>query len=223
MKEDFGRVRWITIDATGTLIDPYPSVGEVYRKVLARHGLDAPQPILQKRFVEVFHNMTKVPRGVVNEKSEYEFWKRLMLGVVEPWATGETAEKVFEDAYNAFALAENWRAPEGAEALLKSLSARGYNLALLSNADGRCRRILQDMGLAKYLKHILLSCEVGYEKPDIRLFKRVEVILGAKPEEILHVGDSQRNDGDGPRAADWNAVIIGRDIPKLVDLESVLG
>jgi putative hydrolase of the HAD superfamily len=217
------RVRWITIDATGTLIDPYPSVGEVYRKVLAQHGIDAPQPVLQKRFVEVFRNMTKIPRGIVNEKSEYEFWKRLMLGVVEPWASGAEAERVFLDAYDAFALAENWRAPEGAEALLKRLCERGYNLALLSNADARCRKILEDMGLARYLRHLFLSCEVGYEKPDLRLFRSVEATLRARPEEILHVGDSPRNDGDGPRAADWNAVIIGRDIPKLVDLESVLG
>ncbi len=218
----FKDIRWITIDATGTLIDPYPSVGEVYRKVLARHGIDAPQPLLQKRFVEVFRNMTKVPRGVVNEASEYEFWRSLMLGVVEPWATGAEAERAFVDAYEAFALAENWRAPEGSAEMLKGLCERGYKLALLSNADARCRRILNDMGLAQYFRHIFLSCEVGFEKPDLRLFRRVEEVLGARPSEILHVGDSQRNDGDGPRAAGWNAVVIGREIATFTELPTQL-
>lgn len=219
---DFKNIRWVTIDATGTLIDPYPSVGHVYCAVLAKHGIETRHDMLQRRFIEVFRNMTNIPRGVVDEASEYEFWKQLMMGVVEPWAVGAKADRIFTDAYEEFALAANWRAPEGSEAMLKNLCERGYNLALLSNADARCRRILTDMGLAQYFKHILLSCEVGFEKPDTRLFKRVEEIIGAKPSEILHVGDSQRNDGDGPRAAGWNAVVIGREISKLVELQSLL-
>lgn len=222
MQNTFSNIRWITIDATGTLIDPHPSVGHVYSSVLAKHGIEARHDLIQKRFIEVFRNMTKVPRGEVNEASEYDFWRRLVFGVVEPWAAGEEAERIFEDAYDDFALAENWRAPEGSAEMLEGLCQQGYNLALLSNADARCRKILEGLGLSKYLKHVFLSCEVGYEKPDLRLFRRVEEFLGAKPSEILHVGDSQRNDGEGPRAAGWNAVVIGREISKFTELPTQL-
>ena len=215
-------IRFVTIDATGTLIDPNPSVGEVYRRVLLRHGVEAPQPLLQRRFVEVFRDLTKVPRSFVSEESEYEFWKRLVLSVVEPWAQGALAEAVFRDAYAAFADAANWRAPEGSEALLADLVRRGYTLALLSNADGRVRKILNDMGLARHLSHIFLSCELGFEKPDVRLFRRVEGLLGAAPSEILHVGDSARNDGEGPRAAGWRALVIGKDIASFTEFGKIL-
>jgi putative hydrolase of the HAD superfamily len=220
--DDFSAIEWVTIDATGTLIDPFPSVGEVYRRVLAAHGAEAPQPLLQKRFVQVFRQMTKVPRGVVSEESEYVFWKNLVLNVLEPWAGDLDGEALFRDAYDAFAKAENWRAPEGVGELLAGLARRGYNLALLSNADGRCRTILGEMGLARHFSRILLSCEVGYEKPDLRLFREAEKILGAGPEKILHVGDSPRNDGEGPRAAGWRALVIGADIAALPDIGKLL-
>jgi putative hydrolase of the HAD superfamily len=215
-------IRWITIDATGTLIDPFPSVGSVYRDVLLRHGIAADETLLQHRFVEVFRNLTKIPRGAVNETTEYEFWKKLVLNVVEPWTTGTDGENVFHDAYEAFARAENWRFPVGADVMLKNLKERGYRLALLSNADTRCRSILGEMGLSQYLESILLSCELGYEKPDIRAFRAAEKILGARSDEILHVGDSVRNDGAGPEAAGWRSLVIGRDIARFVDLQSRL-
>jgi putative hydrolase of the HAD superfamily len=217
-----GGIRWITIDATGTLIDPHPSVGHVYSAVLARHGMIAPHEQLQQRFIEVFRSMTQTPRGAVSEATEYAFWKRLVMNVVEPWANNLEAKAVFEDAYAAFASADNWRAPTGADDLLRDLKARGYKLALLSNADARCRGILEKMGLAQYLEHILLSCELGYEKPDLRLFRRVEEVLGARPAEILHVGDSRRNDGEGPEAAGWRALVIGRDIDTLGSIRKIL-
>jgi putative hydrolase of the HAD superfamily len=219
---DFSAIKWVTIDATGTLIDPFPSVGEVYRRVLAAHGVEAPQPLLQQRFVQVFRQMTKVPRGVVTEESERAFWRDLVANVAEPWARGLDTDAFFRDAYDAFAKAENWRAPDGAGELLAGLVRRGYHLALLSNADGRCRTILGQMGLARHFSHILLSCEVGYEKPDLRLFRRAEEILGAGPGEILHVGDSARNDGEGPRAAGWRALVIGADIAALSDIGTLL-
>ena len=219
---DFSNIRWITIDATGTLIDPTPSVGHVYGAVLKRHGVEARHELLQQRFIEVFRNLSKTPRHFVNEESERKFWRDLALGTVEPWATGIDGDAFFEDAYDAFARAENWRAPEGADALLRNLKGRGYRLALLSNADGRTRGILEGLGLAPYLEQVILSCEVGFEKPDVRLFRGAEKILGATPAEILHVGDSQRNDGEGPRAAGWRALVIGRDIDKLVALDKLL-
>jgi putative hydrolase of the HAD superfamily len=218
----YKNVRWITIDATGTLIDPFPTVGSVYRDVLKRHGIEAEAVLLQKRFIEVFRNMTCVPRGEVDADTEYAFWKKLVLNVVEPWVSGERAESVFLDAYEAFARTENWRAPGGAEEMLKNLQGRGYRLALLSNADARCRSILNGMGLSKYLEHIMLSCELGYEKPDIRIFRAAEKIMGAKPDEILHVGDSLRNDGQGPERAGWRTLVIGRDIARLADVVGVM-
>lgn len=222
MNGDLSHIRWITIDATGTLIDPYPSVGHVYSRVLARHGFESDHALLQRRFVEQFRSLTKVSRGVVSEASEYAFWKRLVLGVIEPWCSGGDAETVFSDSYDEFAKASNWRAPEGAGALLERLTKQGYRLALLSNADARCRGILKELGLAPWLEQIFLSCEMGFEKPDLRLFRKVEEIIGEVPENILHVGDSARNDGEGPRAAGWQALVIGRDIAALDDLESLL-
>ncbi len=203
-------IRWITFDAVGTLIDPRPSVGHVYAAVMARHGIVAEAAALQTSFVEVFRRLTRIPRDCVDENSEYAFWKALVLEVIAHWVRGEDAERVFEDAYTAFADPANWYAINGGPRLLESLHKRGYRLALLSNADARIRGIIEAHGLGIHMEQMLLSSELGHEKPDIRLFRKVEEQLGATPEEILHIGDSERNDGQGPRAAGWHAIVIDR-------------
>ncbi len=210
--------RWITLDAVGTLIDPHPSVGHLYSAVLARHGVEAAHSQLQTRFIEVFKGMTRSPREGICDASEYQFWKKLVLDVISPWMNNGKADAVFEDAYESFARADSWRAIDGAHELLDVLSERGYKLALLSNADSRIRKIIQELGLATHMEHIFLSCDLGYEKPDSRIFKKVEGILGCGPEEILHVGDSRRNDGEGPRSAGWQTMVIGAELPDLASL-----
>lgn len=215
-------IRWITLDATGTLIDPHPSVGHVYSTVMARHGIDVHHGELQNRFIEVFRSMTKTPRGEVSVEGEFRFWKELVLNVMAPWINEGQHEALFNEAYNVFAETDSWKAMPGAAPLLAELKGRGYKLALLSNADARVRTIMREMGLAAHMEHIFLSCELGYEKPDRRLFAKVEELLGCSGKNILHVGDSKRNDGTGPREAGWNALVIGDELEELKSLRNAL-
>src|SRR4029077_6190428 len=64
-----------------------------------------------------------------------------------------------------------WSGPAaGARETLAALAQRGYRLGVISNADGRVRKPLEDAGLATHLEIILDSAEVGLEKPDPRIF-----------------------------------------------------
>ena len=52
-------IRLLTIDAAGTLIRPWPSVGAVYAQTAREHGLKVEDDQIDKRFYEIFGDSTK--------------------------------------------------------------------------------------------------------------------------------------------------------------------
>jgi HAD superfamily hydrolase (TIGR01549 family) len=121
------------------------------------------------------------------------------------------------------------RAGHLAAATLDTLHARRYRLGVVSNADGRVRRLLEDAGLASRLDFILDSAEVGFEKPDARIFLAATDRLGLPPAACAYVGDIYDIDIVGAQRAGLEAILIGlcpapgdvrrvRDLSELVEL-----
>ena len=90
---------------------------------------------------------------------------------------------------------------------------RGYRIALLSNNDSRLRNVIQDLGIASIFEQIFISSEIGFEKPNPKIFKYVEREMNASAEEILHLGDSYSRDFEGAKGAGWSALLFGK--PKI--------
>jgi HAD superfamily hydrolase (TIGR01662 family) len=101
------------------------------------------------------------------------------------------------------------RAYRDAPSALSSLAARGYRLGVISNADGRVRRLLDRSGLSPFFELILDSAEVGFEKPDPRIFLTATERLRLAPEACAYVGDIYEIDFLGARRAGLEAILIG--------------
>ncbi len=100
-------------------------------------------------------------------------------------------------------------AAPGARETLETLRERGYRLGVVSNADGRVRRLLEEAGLASSLEIILDSAHVGFEKPDPRIFLAATGKLGLAPASCAYVGDLYEIDILGARAAGLRPILIG--------------
>ena len=98
--------------------------------------------------------------------------------------------------------------PEGVPEALGRFRAMGLTLAVVSNANGRLKVLLQRVGLSGYFDVLLDSHEEGIEKPDPRLFQLALAQTGAAPEETVHVGDLFHVDVEGARAAGVHAVLL---------------
>ena len=94
---------------------------------------------------------------------------------------------------------------------LKSLQGK-YKLAVISDAifsPGRAlRELLGHYGLLNYFDYFVFSDEVGYSKPDPRAFHAVAKNTGCALEEIVHLGDREAKDVDGPHAAGARAILV---------------
>ena len=96
------------------------------------------------------------------------------------------------------------RPDPGAEALLTGLADAGVILGVLTNgaADWQ-REKLRRTGLAPFFPaaRVLVSADLGFDKPDPRAFACLAEAMGLPAGRILYVGDHKVNDIAGGRRA----------------------
>ncbi len=204
-------IKLLTVDAAGTLIRPWPSVGAVYAQTAREHGLQVDDQEIDSRFYWVLGQMQKdksITRG-----EEKEFWRAVVFETFQPFCNLDQLEPIFEKLWNLFATGDHWRLSEHSESTLRTLRQRGYRIALLSNNDSRLRQVIKDLDIEALFDEIFISAEIGFEKPDPEIFKFVETKMGFQPKEILHLGDSHSRDFEGSQAAGWSALLFGK--PKI--------
>ena len=79
----------------------------------------------------------------------------------------------------------------GAIDALRRLRDRGVALALLTNGDTQGQRNkIERFGLEPFFNDILVEGELGFGKPDERVYTRALSSLGLAPEESWMVGDN---------------------------------
>jgi putative hydrolase of the HAD superfamily len=86
-----------------------------------------------------------------------------------------------------------------------------YQIAVISNADGKIEDVLQRCGIADCFRTITDSGLVGYEKPRPEIFRHALKGMNAAPEQSLYVGDVYSVDYLGATGAAMQAMLM--DIP----------
>jgi HAD superfamily hydrolase (TIGR01549 family) len=114
------------------------------------------------------------------------------------------------------------------EPTLTKLRSDGYRLGLVSNAPPDTVRVIESLGLPKFLPTVIVSGAVGYTKPNPEIFRIALREAKAEPEETVHVGDLYDADVVGARNAGIQGVLIDRDgnqerfdCPRIVGLGEV--
>jgi len=200
---NWGRIKGVTFDVGGTLIEPWPSVGHVYAAVAAEFGVRGLEPdALTRAFVSAW-------QGRVHFNYSQREWfeiVRLTFGA----RAGELPEAFFPAVYQRFARPDAWRIYEDVRPALAALSARGFRLAAVSNWDERLVPLLGRLGLDEYFDALVVSCEAGHTKPAPEIFHLAARRLRLEPNQVLHIGDSEREDVQGAMAAGLRARRIDR-------------
>jgi putative hydrolase of the HAD superfamily len=198
------KIHAITFDAGGTLIEPWPSVGHVYAEVAEQYGVRVEAEELNRRFVAAWH-----------VEREFDYSRDAWAGLVDEVFSGLSSElpsrTFFDELYGRFAEADTWRVFDDVRTVLEELKGSGMRLAVLSNWDDRLRLLLKRLKLSGLFEEIFISAEMGWTKPDGRIFQAASEMMGLAAGEILHVGDSRREDVDGALAAGWRACHLERE------------
>ena len=202
--------RVLTVDAAGTLVQPWPSVGTVYAKAAKENGINVKDDEINERFFIVFGELQKNKNITIGE--EKKFWREVVQRIFQPYSSQKSIDSLFGDLWDLFAEGKHWRIAEKAKETLEELINRGYRLAVLSNNDSRLRSVLKDHGITNMFEKIFISSEMGVEKPDKKIFQMVETQMNEPSSSFLHLGDSHSRDFEGAKNAGWSALLFGKPI-----------
>jgi putative hydrolase of the HAD superfamily len=154
------------------------------------------------------------------ENDDKDWWREIVERVLRELAPGLSEldrDNFFEIAYEHFTEAGVWELyPEVVE-VLERLRPR-FQLAVVSNFDGRLRMILEHLGLSKFFSHIFVSSEIGADKPDPEIFRRALKFMKLQPAEALHIGDDPERDWKAANAAGLSVLELDRAKKSLRDL-----
>lgn len=105
---------------------------------------------------------------------------------------------------------------------IHSLREKGMQTAVLSNANtGTLSEVLGDTVLAAHFDAVIVSAEVGYAKPDTRIYEHVVRQLNVPASECIFIDD--RHSFLPPAEALGMATILARDTDQIIaDIEQLL-
>jgi HAD superfamily hydrolase (TIGR01509 family) len=200
------RFQTVFLDAGGVLVNPnWSRVSEA----LARHGvhisaaaLAMAEPHAKKRL-----DTPTTIRASNDQQRGWTYFNLVLEAAAIPLSDATAAALLELHAYHQES--NLWESvPDEVLPALASLRARGFQLVVLSNANGTLHRAFDRLGLTKAFDLIFDSYQEGVEKPDARLFHIALERSGARAETTMHVGDLYHIDVAGARAAGITPVLF---------------
>jgi putative hydrolase of the HAD superfamily len=187
------------LDAGGVLC--HPSWARI-SAALAEQGLTVSAEALARAEPQAKRELddAHVVRGTNDSRRGWLYFNRVLeLAGIAPCDAADRALRLMQEYHGTHNLWEHM--PEDVKPALERLRALGLTLVVVSNANGRLRRLFDRVGLTPYFHVVLDSYEWGVEKPDARLFHIALEHAGASASTTAHVGDLFHIDVAGARAA----------------------
>ena len=215
------RLKAIFFDAVGTLFYLSKTVGDHYALVAKEVGLTFDAQQLDRAFFTAWKRMP--PRAAIDgprENDDKGWWRELVnlvLDQVAPSLSEPDRDNFFEVAYEHFAEAGVWELYPEVFGVLEKLEPR-FQLAVISNFDGRLRFILEHLGISKFFAYVFVSSEIGADKPDPEIFRRALKIVQLEPDQVLHAGDDAERDWKAAVAVGLSVFKLDREKNSLRDL-----
>jgi putative hydrolase of the HAD superfamily len=129
--------------------------------------------------------------------------------LLEAGAPAARMDSLFERVAEFHRRQHLWNRPvPGVREALTALGHAGFRLAVVSNSDGRAEWLLGTVGLAREFEFVVDSAEVGFDKPDARIFRLACERFGLAPERCAYLGDVMTIDVEGSARAGLRPILV---------------
>ena len=195
--------RAVFFDAAGTLFRLSRSVGWHYRDVALRHGADLLEDDLNRAFRRAWRS-AGAPHETDGARPDDDrgWWRALVGHVLDGCGSAPELDRdeYFSELWSEFTRPGVWELfPETTE-VLAALKNR-VRLCVVSNFDSRLRTILSHLGVAEFFDGIVISSEIGADKPSAKIFSAALARADVAASEALHIGDDPEADWLGAERA----------------------
>lgn len=195
-------IKGIVFDLDHTLFDRYETLRAVLPEMYKRLADKIPENVSLQDFIENFISLEK--------KHIYYGWSYTAERMVEEgiFLEGTKGDDVWKCLF-----AHCW--PLAAvkfpftEPTLIELRKMGLKLGILTNGTHEYQiRKLDMLQLNDFVDEIVISGDVGAQKPDAKPFIVMSERLGISPQNLMYVGDNPLNDIEGSRNAGYVPVWV---------------
>jgi len=213
--------RAIAFDVNGTLVDIWTEDDseQAFRAAghfLTYQGIDLSRNHLRDLYFQILREQQRSSDEAYPEFDAVGIWRQIIDDHMTDFTRSLPADKLVQ---MPLFLAEMSRGisrrrlrlyPYVRE-VLAVLRAR-FPLALVTDAQSAyARGELHKVGLLEYFEPIIVSGDLGYRKPDRRLFQLAVDGLGVPAENILYVGNDMQRDIYGAREVGMKTVMFDSD------------
>jgi putative hydrolase of the HAD superfamily len=118
-------------------------------------------------------------------------WEDMVMKVVRVFNQNEETERDVRKIVEEYNAAKTINA--GLVGIFPVLREMGLKVAIFSNATAALRDHLEEMGVAGIVDVMVISGEIGYQKPQKEAFAVLFDQLGFRPEEVIFVDDTPKS------------------------------
>jgi putative hydrolase of the HAD superfamily len=218
LKKPLKQYKMIYFDVGDTLIT-IPEARIIMYQYLAARSFIRDENEIDRLFTEAFrlfyYGRQIEKAGTCTPESDRAFWMKLYdyilrhLGAHEEW-TEDEIHQCCHELYDLFSSPECYQLFDDVKECLPKIRQLGLRMGIVSNFAPTLKGILEDKGILSYFDPVIVSTEVGLEKPDPAIFELALERSGLEAKDILYIGDHDRNDIWAPNQVGIDAVKIKR-------------
>ena len=202
---DKGVIFW---DFDGTLVYPNTRFIDTFLKCSEDVGFSFEE--VEKHFKSIYPwlNFDKI----YPDKTD-KWWETFLESITPLYksrgVSAERAEKISADFKKEMIENNTYHLYEDAVCVLDTLRQRGYRHYILSNNYPELALIVSDFGIRDFFEDIIVSANVGYEKPRAELYAYA-LSVAENPKNAYMIGDNPIADIRGGNAAGLKTVLVHR-------------
>ena len=170
-------IRCVLFDIGGVLVDWHMSwiTSEISKR------FDIKESLIDNAFSKYLNELDS---GKIEENA---FWQKIAHDV-NSMSLSETTESLWDTYFR-----KNAKINHDVINLAKNIKTKSYTLGIISNIEQITHNVVDDWNVLDYFEHKFMSYQIGYSKPDPRIYEHVIDHLPFKPYQIIFIDDKQSN------------------------------
>ncbi len=225
-------IRAVFFDLYGTLAGFDPPREEIQARAAAKFGLEVTKKGIDAGYHMADEFMTRQnsrkPIRTMNANEQWAFFSNFEQLILK--GAGHEVGQVVAGQVWAEVRKQEYRIALFPDVIdgLDRLRSHGLTVSVISNMNTTGERLCDDLGLTGHVDFAITSGEIGFEKPDPRIFEAALARANVTADQAALVGDQLESDIYGAEAVGMRPILMDRynghpdykQHPRVTDMES---
>ena len=215
-------IKWVWVDLDDTVWDfsgnSWDSLGELFfQEGLERYFANVDD--WREKYLEYNHTLWPLYNAgkITKEFLQLERFRKVLADAGYPQESVIAKAQALDPLYLSI-LGTKTRLVEGAREMLQYLRDKGYNIGMISNGFYEVQyRKMRSSQIDCFFDAVVLSDDVGVNKPNRRIFDYALKKAGTSASESVIIGDNFDADIIGAIDAGWSAIYFNGQNKDIVD------